>query len=57
MDPKKYAKPGQYLTFLLKNQYYGVPIAYVREINRVSDITPVPQTPSFVAGVINLGEK
>ena len=51
------AKPGQYLTFILKSQPYGVPIGAVREINRVSDITPVPQTPSFVAGVINLRGK
>lgn len=48
------AKPGQYLTFMLKAQPYGVPIGTVREINRLTDITPVPQTPSFVAGVMNL---
>src|SRR5690242_9195390 len=48
------AKPGQYLTFTLKDQAYAVPIASVREINRVVEITPVPQTPFFVAGVMNL---
>lgn len=48
------AKPGQYLTFTLKAQAYGVPIATVREINRVVEITEVPQTPFFVAGVMNL---
>jgi purine-binding chemotaxis protein CheW len=36
---------------------YGVPIATVREINRVSTITPVPETPKFVAGVMNLRGK
>lgn len=51
------AKPGQYLTFALKNQLYGVPIGTVREINRLSDITPVPRTPDFVAGVMNLRGK
>jgi purine-binding chemotaxis protein CheW len=51
------AKPGQYLTFVLNEQLYGVPIGTVREINRMSDITPVPRTPSFVAGVINLRGK
>jgi len=51
------AKPGQYLTFLLKEQYYGVPIGTVREINRVCEITPVPQTPHYVVGVINLRGK
>ncbi len=48
------AKPGQYLTFMLHNQEYGVPIGTVREINRVVEITLVPQTPFFVAGVMNL---
>ena len=51
------AKPGQYLTFEIRNQCYGVPIATVREINRVTDITAVPHTPSFVAGVMNLRGK
>ncbi len=53
----KTAKPGQYLTFVLNSQLYGVPIGTVREINRLSEITPVPKTPSFVAGVMNLRGK
>lgn len=58
MDVKRNnAKPGQYLTFMLKSQLYGVPIGAVREINRVTDITNVPQTPKFVAGVMNLRGK
>ncbi len=56
-NPSHSAKPGQYLSFVLKNQAYGVPIGTVREINRVTDITPVPQTPHFVAGVMNLRGK
>jgi purine-binding chemotaxis protein CheW len=48
------ASPGQYLTFLLNGQLYGVPVASVREINRVIEVTPIPQTPPFVVGVINL---
>lgn len=50
-------KITKYLTFVLKGQPYGVPIGAVREINRVTEITPVPQTPPFVAGVINLRGK
>ncbi len=53
----KTAKPGQYLTFVLNSQLYGVPIGTVREINRLSEITPVPKTPHFVAGVMNLRGK
>ncbi len=51
------ATSGQYLTFILKGQIYAVPIGVVREINRVGEITPVPQAPDFVAGVINLRGK
>ena len=51
------AQPGQYLTFQLMNEQYGVPIETVREINRVGEITPVPRTPDFVKGVMNLRGK
>lgn len=48
---------SKFLTFCLNQRTYGVDIQCVREINRVSDITPVPQTPSHVAGVMNLRGK
>ncbi len=51
------AKPGQFLAFVLNKQIYGVPIGTVREINRLSEIIPVPRTPDFVAGVMNLRGK
>lgn len=51
------AQPGQYLTFQLMSEQYGLPIETVREINRVGEITPVPRTPDFVKGVMNLRGK
>jgi purine-binding chemotaxis protein CheW len=48
---------SQYLTFTLNSEFYGVPIESVREINRVGEITPVPKTPEFVKGVMNLRGK
>lgn len=51
------AKAGQYLTFYLKSQSYGVPVSAVREINQLSDIVQIPKTPSFVMGVMNLRGK
>lgn len=51
------AQAGQYLTFILKGQTYGLPISSVQEINRMSEIAPVPRTPKFVAGVMNLRGK
>ncbi len=48
------SRPGQYLTFNLDSQVYGIPINVVREINRVGQITRVPKASGFVAGVIDL---
>ena len=48
---------GKYLTFLLGEEEYGLEILKVREIMGIMDITKVPQTPTFVRGVINLRGK
>lgn len=45
---------GKYLTVALDNESYGVAVLKVREIIRMQKITPVPQMPEFVKGVINL---
>ena len=45
---------GKYLTFTLDQEDYGVVILKVREIIGMLPITPVPQTPVFLKGVINL---
>lgn len=45
---------GKYLTFGLDREDYGLEILKVREIIGMMDITPVPRTPEFVCGVINL---
>jgi purine-binding chemotaxis protein CheW len=45
---------GKYLTVVLDNEAYGIAVLKVREIIRMQKITPVPQMPSFVKGVINL---
>ncbi len=45
---------GKYLTVVLENEAYGIAVLKVREIIRMQKITPVPQMPSFVKGVINL---
>ena len=51
------AKSGQYLTFQLMSEQYGVAIETVREINQFGEITPVPRTPEYVKGVMNLRGK
>jgi len=45
---------GKYLTIGLGAEAYGIPVLRVREIIRLQKITPVPQMPSYVKGVINL---
>ncbi len=45
---------GKYLTVVLENEAYGIGVLKVREIIRMQKITPVPQMPAYVKGVINL---
>ena len=44
----------QLVTFELFGEVFALPILDVREIIRPTAITPVPQAPGFVEGVINL---
>jgi len=44
----------QLVCFRLGNEDFGIDINRVHEINRMIEITPIPQAPSFVEGVINL---
>jgi len=50
-------REGKYLTFTLDQEEYGIGITKVKEIIGMIPITPVPQTPHFVKGVINLRGK
>lgn len=45
---------GQYLTFMLAGEEYGVDILRVQEIKEWDTITSLPNAPSYVRGVINL---
>lgn len=47
----------QFVTFKVGNEEYGIDILKVQEINRVTDITPVPNSPQYIEGVINLRGK
>ena len=44
----------QLVGFNLGDEEFGVDILKVQEINRMIDITKVPQSPDYVEGVINL---
>lgn len=45
------------VTFRLGDEEYGVDILKVHEINRMMDITAVPNAPNFIEGVLNLRGK
>ena len=47
----------QLVTFTLGQEEYAVDILKVQEINRMKEITRVPNSPSYVEGVINLRGK
>lgn len=44
----------QYLTFILADEEYGVDILRVQEIKGWDSVTPIPNTPPYIKGVINL---
>lgn len=48
---------GKHLTFMLGRECYGLPVLKVREIIRLCEITPVPQMPDYIKGVLNLRGK
>lgn len=47
----------QLVSFNIGSEEFGVDILKVQEINRMVDITKVPQAPRYVEGVINLRGK
>lgn len=42
------------VSFLLAYETYGIETAYVREVYPLKDLTPLPCTPPFVAGIVNV---
>lgn len=44
----------QWVTFKLENETYGINVMQVREVLRYSEIAPVPGSPAYVIGIINL---
>lgn len=45
---------NQYLTFILDGEEYGVPILKVNGIQGWEKSTPIPNSPHYVLGIINL---
>lgn len=45
---------NQLLTFYLDQQIFGIPVKYIKDIFKSTEITKVPLAPAEVAGVVNL---
>lgn len=45
---------NKYLTFVLATEEYAVDILRVQEIKGWNKVTPIPNTPDYICGVINL---
>jgi len=48
------ATGGEYLTFTLGKEEYGIDILKVQEIRGYDSVTTIANTPNFIKGVINL---
>jgi purine-binding chemotaxis protein CheW len=48
---------GRFLTFALGSESFGLEISYVKEIVGIQPITPMPEMPFCVRGIINLRGK
>jgi purine-binding chemotaxis protein CheW len=57
VNPPERTRGGKYLTFFLAGQEYGLEVLKVQEIIGMTLITPVPRTPEYIRGVINLRGK
>lgn len=44
----------RFLSFAIENELYCMEILKVKELMGMTEITPIPQTPDFIKGVINL---
>jgi len=50
----KAAARAQFISFAIDDNQYGVDIMAVREIKEWSNVTPLPNQPDYVRGVLNL---
>lgn len=55
--PEMKTNDGKHLVFLLNGNGYGIPILEISEIIGLMKVTPVPKTPNYIKGVINLRGK
>ena len=52
--PQETAEAIEVIEFVVARERYAVESAYVREIYPLNDLTPLPCTPPFVLGIVNV---
>ncbi len=57
INEKKQNETLQLVTFTLEDEEFAVDILKVQEINRMKEITRIPNSPGYIEGVINLRGK
>lgn len=45
---------GQFVTFRIANEHYGLPIEAVKEIIVLDQVSRLPQMPDFIEGIVDL---
>lgn len=53
-DTRKEGEQIEVVEFLLSNEHYGIESHCIREVYPLKDYTPLPCTPSFVLGLLNM---
>jgi len=53
-EEKKTVNMEKFLTFTLADEHFALDITSVREIQDMTDVTRIPQSPEFMRGVVNL---
>ncbi len=53
-DDHEDLESDQIITFFLGSEQYGMEILDAREVKRILPLTPIPRTPDWVMGVVNL---
>ncbi len=53
-SPSRAEGAGQYLSFTLDGEHYGVDILKVQEIRGWEAVREIPETPAFIKGVLDL---
>ena len=56
-DEKPGEKSVHLVEFMLAGERYGIEAIYIREIFPLKELTPIPCTPPFITGVINVRQQ